>query len=241
MAQSQLAVEVFCSYAHEDVLYRRHFETHLSVLKRQGLISLWYDRKILPGANWSDTIDVHLETASVIVLLISADFIASNYCFTVEMKRALERHKAGEARVIPVVVRPCDWQLLPVGKLQALPMDAEPISKWTSTDEAWMQVTAGLRRVIEDLPLLSASAPRAALPKIWMIPYPPNPFFLGRDELLSRSIANCKLVRRLPSLNSRQSVAWVALARHGSLSNMPIAITESTRLSCGSVPKASTH
>lgn len=186
MALPRLAVEVFCSYAHEDEEYRQQFETHLSALKRQGLISLWHDQQILPGSNWAHTIDKHLETASIIVLLISADFIASDYCYDVEMERALERHKANEARVIPIVVRPCEWQQLPLASLHALPTDGKPISTWTPRDEAWMQVTAGLRRVIEDLSLLSTSAPRSFLPPIWMIPYPRNPFFLGRDELLSQ-------------------------------------------------------
>src|SRR5258706_13817605 len=108
MSASYTAIEVFCSYAHTDEKWLRQLETHLNPLKRQGLISLWNDRQILPGMNWAETIDGHLETASVILLLISADFIASNYYYGVEMKRALERHEANEARVIPIVVRPCD-------------------------------------------------------------------------------------------------------------------------------------
>jgi len=184
MPLSHLAVEVFCSYAQEDEQYLRQLEAHLSVLKRQGLISLWHDRQILPGANWVDAIDEHLETASIILLMISAYFIASDYCYGVEMKRALERHKAGEARVIPIVVRPCDWRQLPLGKLQASPMNAKPISQWRHLDLGWTQVTAELRRVIEDLSLLSASTHRSSLPPIWMIPYPRNPFFQGHDALL---------------------------------------------------------
>ncbi len=185
MIQSQLAIEVFCSYAHEDVDYCKQLETHVSALSRQGLISLWHDQQILPGSSWVHTIDAHLETASIIVLLISADFIASNYCYEREMRRALARHEANEARVIPIVVRPCEWQQLPLGSLQVLPGDGKPVSMWASRDEAWTQVVARLRRVIEDLSLLSASTPRSSLPIIWMIPYPHNPFFLGRDELLS--------------------------------------------------------
>jgi Tfp pilus assembly protein PilF len=185
MALSQVAVEVFCSYAHEDENYRQQLETHLSALKRQGLISLWHDRLIMPGSHWTHTIDRHVESASVIILLISADFLASDYCYNVEMKRALERHEANEARVIPIIVRPCDWQHLPIGQLLALPTDAKPISTLKSVDKGWQQVAAGLRRVIKDLSLLSASAPRTTFPPIWMIPYPRNPFFTGRDELLT--------------------------------------------------------
>src|SRR6266700_2115857 len=171
---------------HMDEKWRRQLDAHLSALKRQGLISLWHDQHIFPGSNWTEAIDAHLETASIILLLISADFISSDYCEGIEMKRALERHEANEARVIPIVVRPCDWQQLPIGKLLALPMDAKPISLWKPVDEGWKQVTTGLRRMIEDLSLLPASVPRETLPKIWMIPYPRNPFFLGRNELLSQ-------------------------------------------------------
>src|ERR1700687_492857 len=163
MSQSHLAVEVFCAYARADEKWLRQLETHLSGLERQRLISLWHDRQILPGSNWEETIDAHLETASVILLLISADFVASNYCYGIEMKRALERHEANEVRVVPIVVRPCDWQRLPFASLQALPMDAKPISTYTSVDQGWTQVASGLRRVIEDLSLLSASAPRTLL------------------------------------------------------------------------------
>ncbi|HZR41310.1 MAG TPA: toll/interleukin-1 receptor domain-containing protein [Ktedonobacteraceae bacterium] len=150
MSSVRVPVEVFCCYAHSDEKWRAQLEKHLSTLKLNGLISLWHDRCILPGANWSEAIDHHLETASIILLLISADFIASDYCSTVEMKRALERHAAGEARVIPVVVRSCDWQHLPVGKLQALPRDARPINKRASRDDGWTEVATGLRRLIED-------------------------------------------------------------------------------------------
>jgi len=88
---------IFCSYAHEDETWLRKLETHLSLLQRQNLVSLWHDRLIAPGTDWAKTIDVHLETASVILLLVSADFFASDYCYGIEMKRALERQEAGES------------------------------------------------------------------------------------------------------------------------------------------------
>ena len=100
MAEASTAVEIFCCYAHEDEPWRQKLELHLSLLQRQGLISLWYDRLIVPGTPWAQTIDQHLETASIILLLVSADFLASNYCYGIEMKRALERQEAGEALVI---------------------------------------------------------------------------------------------------------------------------------------------
>jgi hypothetical protein len=187
MAGSLTPVEVFCSYAHEDETWLRKLETHLSLLKRQGLISFWHDRQILPGIDWVKTIDQHLETASVILLLVSADFLASDYCYSVEMKRAIEREALGEARVVPILVCPVDWKDAPFAHLQALPTDAKPLSSWRNQDTALADITAGIRRVIiEELPQLSASAPRAALPDIWNIPYPRNPFFLGRDNDLTQ-------------------------------------------------------
>ena len=185
MVAAPTPVEIFCSYAHEDEAWLRKLETHLSLLKRQGLVSLWYDRLIAPGTNWAKTIDTHLETASVILLLVSADFFVSDYCCGIEMKRALEREAAGEARVVPILVRPVDWKSTPFAHLQALPTDAKPIVSWRDKDTALTDVVAGIRRVLEDLPLLAASAPRAILPATWNIPYPRNPFFLGRESELA--------------------------------------------------------
>src|SRR5436309_2788333 len=100
MPVTPVTVEVFCSYVHKDEVWLRKLETHLNLWKQQGLISLWHDRLITPGTDWTTSIDTHLETASVILLLVSADFLASDYCYGIEMKRALERHAAGEARVV---------------------------------------------------------------------------------------------------------------------------------------------
>ena len=182
----QQAVSMFLSYAHEDEKLLRELEAHLSPLKRLGLVSTWYDRQILPGNNWAEEIDEHLEQASIILLLISASFMASDYCYEKEMKLALERHSAGKARVLPILLRPVDFKDAPFATLQALPTDAKPITEWSNQDSAFVDVVAGIRRNLEDLPLLSASAPRAALPKLWNVPYSPNPFFTGRDNLLAQ-------------------------------------------------------
>src|SRR5712692_5381827 len=170
MGAALTPVEVCCSYAHEDEAWRQKLETHLSLLKRQGLVSLWHDRLIRPGTDWTKAIDTNLETASVILLLVSADFLASDYCYGVEMQHALKRHEAGEARVIPLLVRPMDWKDAPFAHLQVLPTDARPLSTWQDEDMALTDVVTGIRRVLEDLPRLSASAPRATLPAIWNIP-----------------------------------------------------------------------
>lgn len=187
MVETSTPIEVFCSYAHEDEMWLQKLEAHLSLLKRQGLISLWHDRLISPGIDWTKALDTHLETASVILLLVSADFFASDYCYGIEMKRALEREAAGEVRVIPILVRPVDWKGAPFAHLQFLPTDVKPIASWQNEDTALADVAAGIRRVIvEELPQLTASAPRAALPNIWNIPYSRNPFFLGRESELLR-------------------------------------------------------
>ena len=117
MGAAPTAVEVFCSYAHEDEAWRQKLETHLSLLRRQGLVSLWHDRLITAGTDRAHAIDTHLETASVIVLLVSADFLASDYCYGIEMKRAITRQEAGEARVVPILVRPADWKDAPFAHL----------------------------------------------------------------------------------------------------------------------------
>ncbi len=143
--------EIFYSYSHKDQRLRDQLETQLSLLKREGLIMSWDDHKITAGNEWAGMIDEHLNTAQIFLLLISADFIASNYCYDIEMTRALERHKAGEARVIPIILRPCDWKKAPFGKLKALPTDSKPVTKWTDRDSAFFDIVTGIRRVIEEL------------------------------------------------------------------------------------------
>jgi tetratricopeptide (TPR) repeat protein len=145
------AIEVFFSYAHEDEELRDELEKHLSILKRQGVITSWHDRKIGAGKEWEGEIDIHLNMAHVILLLISPDFIASDYCWDIEVKRAMERHEAKEARVIPVILRPVDWKGAPFSKLQALPKDAKPVISWANRDEALLEVARGIRAAIEEL------------------------------------------------------------------------------------------
>ena len=144
-------LEVFFSYAHEDETLRDKLAKQLQMLVRQGIIAAWHDRQISAGTEWADQISQHLNTARMILLLISSDFIASDYCYDVELKWALDRHNAGEARVIPIILRPTDWQSAPFGKLQALPKDAKPITTWANEDEAFLDVARGIRRVAEEL------------------------------------------------------------------------------------------
>jgi tetratricopeptide (TPR) repeat protein len=149
--QPTKAVEVFYSYSHKDEELRDALEDHLSLLRRQGVISNWHDRGIGAGSEWAGEIDEHLKTADIILLLVSASFLASDYCYDVELKLAMERHEAGEARVIPVILKSCDWTSAPFGKLQALPKNALPLTKWPDHDEAFTDVAKGIRKAAEAL------------------------------------------------------------------------------------------
>jgi hypothetical protein len=147
------SIEVFFSYSHKDEKLRNKLETQLSLLKQQGQITEWHDRKISAGREWADEINEHLNTADIILLLVSPDFLASEYCYSNELKRALERHERGEARVIPVILRRVYWQGAPFGKLQALPTDAKPVTgpNWHNQDEAFFNVAEGIRKAVEDI------------------------------------------------------------------------------------------
>lgn len=144
-------VEVFFSYSHKDEGLRDELEKHLSTLKREGVIAGWHDRKIGVGKEWKGEIDTYLNRAHIVLLLVSPDFLASDYCYDVEMKRAMERHEAGEARVIPVILRPCDWESTLFSKLQALPKDVVPVTSWPNRDEAFLNVAQGIRAAVEGL------------------------------------------------------------------------------------------
>ena len=146
-------ITLFYSYCHKDERQRNRLETHRHP-KRQGLILEWqFDRKISGGTEWKGRIDERLDTAQVILLLVSADFIHPDYCYDVELMRAMERHEAGEARVIPIIVRPCDWHSAPFGKLQAFPKDGKPVTKWKPQDDAYVDIARQLRQVIMELVL----------------------------------------------------------------------------------------
>jgi hypothetical protein len=144
-------VEIFIAYSHQDEKLLDQMLLHLSILQRQELIEAWYDRRIEAGDEWGNEIDRHLNTAQIILFLISANFLASDYCYGIEVKRAIERHEAGEARVIPIIVRPCDWGGTPFAKLQALPKDARPISSFASRDMAYLDVAHGIRQAVEEI------------------------------------------------------------------------------------------
>jgi hypothetical protein len=153
------AVRIFISYAHEDDALRERLRAHLSQLERDGLVEAWDDREIPAGSEWADSIDERLENDDVILLLVSADFIRSDFCYGKEMKRAIERHEAKDDRaiVIPVILRKCDWKTAPFGSFQALPRDGKPISEWKTEDDYFEAVATGLRKRIQQLVTRSAA------------------------------------------------------------------------------------
>ena len=152
-------IEIFCCYAREDQHLLQELKSYLMPLQRGGLITLWADTDIHAGVAWEEGIHHHLNTAQIILLLISPDFLASDYCYSIEMKRALERHERGEAVVIPIILRPVFWQGTPFGKLQVLPTDAYPITKWHDHDEAFFGVVNGIRQVIEEISFKGSNVP----------------------------------------------------------------------------------
>lgn len=144
-------VEVFYSYSHKDEKLREKLETHLSMLKNEGVIESWYDRKIGVGTEWKGQIDEHLNSASIILLLISSNFLASSYCYDIELNRAMERHQTGEARVIPIILRASDWHTAPFGILQALPKDGKAVTSWSNRDEAFTDIAKGIRIAVKEI------------------------------------------------------------------------------------------
>ena len=150
-SSAQRSFKLFFSYSHRDETLRDELAKHLTVLRRQGVIKEWHDRRISAGQEWKGAIDKELNDADVILLLVSSDFVASDYCFDVELKRAIERHHSGEARVIAVILRPVAWDGLPFAKLQFLPKDGNPITKWPNQDEAFESVTRGIQTALAEL------------------------------------------------------------------------------------------
>lgn len=160
-SKSLQSLELFYCYAREDRALLNTLDRHLTGLRRSGLITTWYDGEIIPGTPWQQEIEMHLKNADVILLLLSVDFISSDYCFSKEMKYAIERHYTGEARVIPILLRPIHYTSAPFNVLQMLPSNGVPVTSWPNHDEAFANVALGISNVVKDL-LSQRSAP---LPK----------------------------------------------------------------------------
>lgn len=143
-------MRVFISYSHRDSNALDRLHVHLASLRRDKLIQQWFDREILAGADLDRQISEQLETSDIFLLLVSPDFLASDYCIDRELARALERHDEGTARVIPVIIEPCDWKMSKLGNLKAVPQDGKPVSEWTNTNNAYLDIVSEIRRILKD-------------------------------------------------------------------------------------------
>lgn len=150
-------LKVFISYSHADELFKDALVEHLAPLIRSNSIEIWHDRQIPPGKEWNDEISDKLEAAEIIFFLVSSAFINSDYCYGVEVNRALELHNENLAKVMPIIIRPCDWHSLPFGTIQCMPKDADPISTWSNSDSAWLDVIKKVRLELPNIPKKTSS------------------------------------------------------------------------------------
>jgi hypothetical protein len=193
-SQPYKAVELFISYAHEDEKLCKQLINHLAALRREALISSWYDRDISAGADWHEKIIMQLRRSVIILLLVSPDFIESDYINDVEVKEAMARHEAREALVIPVILRPADWKNTPFGKLQALPRDGRPVTSWRNQDEAFLDVVQGIRNALGQM-----SAPSHGCNGVPEIPSAPPVGFVSRKDKRGRDLVEYLKVKLAPS------------------------------------------
>lgn len=155
-------INLFIAYAPEDEALKEQLEKHLGILKRNQFIDIWHNRRIEADADWSQRISQYLDTSQVILLLISPDFLASDYLYQTELKAALKKHYARQATVIPILLRPCVWQLPELEILNVLPANQEAVTSkaWETTDAAFQQIVEGIKKeVITYLPLRTTQAP----------------------------------------------------------------------------------
>jgi internalin A len=143
------SLPVFISYSHKDAAYLDQLKAALVPYERTGELKLWTDHQIEAGQTWEAEIHAYLGGAVIVILLLSNDFLASDYVIEQELPRAVERHSVGYCVVVPIVVRPCRWEKLPLGKIQAIAPGGKAVSQFEKPDDAWLEVTKQLDRVIE--------------------------------------------------------------------------------------------
>ncbi len=143
-----MALTAFISYSHADERYLDRLHKHMSMLQRDGDIETWTDHRIVPGAKLNDSVMTALKTSDLFIALVSPDYLASNYCYEKEFQEALRRAEAGELHIVAVIVEPCDWLSSPFSQFMALPKDGKPISEWTNANVAYLDVVAGLRKLL---------------------------------------------------------------------------------------------
>lgn len=144
-------IKVFVSYSAQDQEFAEELEKHLVLLQRQGLIRTWQSRIVDRSYDWANTIDINLEESQLILPLVSTDYLASDYTSGVEMRRAMALHSSGQARLLPILVRPVDLKRGPFAEMQVLPRGNHPISTWSDQDAAWINITRGIRKAVTSL------------------------------------------------------------------------------------------
>jgi hypothetical protein len=144
-------IKIFSSYAHEDEDMRIEMDKYLKVLKRSGKIDTWNDRALLAGQEWDNKIMTELKEADIVLLLISVDFNASDFIWEKELAEAMRRHEAGEAYVVPIILRNCQWRSMPYSKLQALPKNARPVSSYHSKDDAYTEIAKNIELLVDHI------------------------------------------------------------------------------------------
>ncbi|MCJ7465774.1 MAG: toll/interleukin-1 receptor domain-containing protein [Maribacter sp.] len=142
---------IFTSYAHKDEELKTEMDKYLKVLKRSGKIDTWNDRALMAGQEWNKEIMDELAKANIILLLISIDFIDSDFIWDKELAEAMKRHEAGTAFVVPIILRKCPWTSQPYAKLQALPRNAQPITEFADRDGAFTEVAKGIERLVDHM------------------------------------------------------------------------------------------
>lgn len=194
---SEQPVSIFFSYSHKDEDLRDELESHLAFLRWQGRISAWHDRRLLPGNEWDHVIKKELNQADIILLLVTHNFINSQYCWDVEVKRALERHDAEEASVVPIILKPCLWEETPFSKLNALPKDGKAVTVWEDQDLAFVNVAKGIKKLVEEYSRLKAER---------LQPSPPPPEDISSNS--RKELQECDPAKILFMKNVKDPERW---------------------------------
>lgn len=189
-----MAIKLFISYSHKDEQFKNNLIEVLTPLKRNGLVSIWHDRDINAGDQWKHEISEHLADSNVILFLISQSFLASDYCYEVEAKAAMEMHDDGKAKLIPIIVRPCHWTDCPLGKFQALPKDAKAVAEWDLEDLAWKNIIIELKKTFSE----ASPSKQLEIPKITSnLPSPKDNFLNWLEDteviLTHRKVSKIRL------------------------------------------------
>lgn len=213
---------LFFSYAHEDESLRDLLEVHLTSLKREGILTTWHDRRIIAGQPLDNAISTNLENADIILLLISPYFIASDYCFDIEMKRAIEKHNEGNAFVIPVILEPCNWHSMPFGNLMAVPKDGKAVSKYPNIHDAFLEITLAVKDAASKL-----------LTKIPTVPFSSSNIDKEKQTKISNSpirSSNLRIKKEFSDLDKDKFLAeaftYIANYFEGSLNELSIRHTD---------------